>query len=153
LLALLLLLSISAFGAELRVVVVRVTDGGTIVVKVGADQHKIRLSGVDAPELAQEFGKQLRANLAGLVDGKQVVIVWPKRDGYGRLLGAVLLGSMNINLEQMKAGCAWYFKRYAAGVPEIERVQYEAAEAESREAKHVLWQQQQAMPPLEWLHW
>jgi len=57
---LLLLLSISAFGAELRGVVVRVTDGDTIVMKVGADQHKIRLSGVDAPELAQEFGKQSR---------------------------------------------------------------------------------------------
>jgi len=37
-------------------------------------------------------------------------------------------------------------------IPEIERVQYEAAEAEAREAKHVPWQQQ-AMPPLEWLHW
>jgi hypothetical protein len=60
---------------------------------------------------------------------------------------------MNINLEQMKAGCARYFKRYAAGVPEIERVQYESVEAEAREAKHVLWQQQQAIPPWEWLHW
>jgi endonuclease YncB( thermonuclease family) len=40
---------------------VPVTDGDTIVVKVGVDQRKIRLSGVDAPELAQDFGKASRA--------------------------------------------------------------------------------------------
>jgi endonuclease YncB( thermonuclease family) len=45
-----------------------------------------------------------------------------------------------VNLEQMKAGAAWHFKRYAADAPEIERIQYEAAEVEAREAKHVFWQ-------------
>jgi len=63
------------------------------------------------------------------------------------------IGSTNINLERMKAGFAWYFKRYAAGVSEIERFQYEAAETEERESKRGPWQQQQAMPPLEWLYW
>jgi endonuclease YncB( thermonuclease family) len=95
----------------------------------------------------------MRANLAGLVESKAVVAVWSKKDRYFRILDTVLLGSTNINLEQMKAGCVWYFKRYAADVPEIERLQYEAAEAEAREAKRSLWQQQQAIPPLEWLHW
>ena len=55
---LLLLLSISAFGAELRGDGVRATDSDTIVVKVGDEQHRIRLSGVDAPEAAHAFGKQ-----------------------------------------------------------------------------------------------
>jgi hypothetical protein len=32
-------------------------------------------------------------------------------------------------------------------VPEIERVQYEAAKGEARELKRGLWQQQQAIPP------
>jgi len=39
------------------------------------------------------------------------------------------------------------FKRYAAEVPEVERIQYEAAEIEAREAKRGLWQQQQAILP------
>jgi len=51
------------------------------------------------------------------------VIVWEKKDRYGRLLGTVLLGSVNVNLEQMRGGFAWYFKRYAADVPEVERLQ------------------------------
>jgi hypothetical protein len=37
-------------------------------------------------------------------------------------------------------------RRYAAEVPEVERIQYEAAEIEAREAKRGLWQQQ-AIPP------
>jgi len=45
----------------------------------------------------------------------------------------------------MRGGFAWYFKRYAADVPGIERIQYEAAECEAREAKRGLWQQQQAI--------
>jgi len=45
-----------------------------------------------APETGQDFGKQARANLAGQVEGKAVVFVWSKKDGYGRLLGTVLHG-------------------------------------------------------------
>lgn len=147
---LLLLLSIPAFAAELRGVVVRVVDGDTIAVQSGEEIHRVRLSGIDAPELAQSFGKEARASLAGLVQGKAVVIVWSKKDGYGRLLGTVLVGSSNVNLELIRSGAAWYFKRYASDVPEIERLQYEAAEIEARQAKRGLWQQQQAMPPWEW---
>jgi endonuclease YncB( thermonuclease family) len=42
-----------------------------------------------------------RANLVGQIEGKAVVVVWSKKDGYGRLLGNVLLGSININLSQI----------------------------------------------------
>jgi micrococcal nuclease len=75
---------------------------------------------------------------------------WSKRDRFKRPLGSVLLGSVNVNLSQIQQGFAWRFKRYAADVPEIERLQYEAAEGEAEETKRGLWQQQQAMPPWEW---
>jgi len=55
---LLLLLSISAFCADLRVVVVRITNGDTIVIQSGEEQYKIRLSGIDAPEIRQAFGRE-----------------------------------------------------------------------------------------------
>jgi len=106
LLCLLLLLSISAFGDELRGVAVRVTDGDTIVIQSGEEQYKIRLSGIDAPEIRQAFGREARAALAGQVESNAVVFVWEKKDRYGRLLGTVLLGSVNVNLEQMRGGFA-----------------------------------------------
>lgn len=147
---LLLLLSASAFGADLRGVVLRVTDGDTIVVRAGEVVYRVRLSGIDAPESRQAFGKEARAELSRLIADKSVVIVWSKKDRWGRLIGTVLVGSTNVNLEQMRAGAAWYFKRYAADVPEIERLLYVAAEVEAKEAKRGLWQQQQARPPWEW---
>jgi endonuclease YncB( thermonuclease family) len=70
----LLLLSISVSDAELRGVV-RITDGDTIVVKAGADQHKTRLSGIDSPERGQPLYKETGANLAALVADKAVVVV------------------------------------------------------------------------------
>jgi hypothetical protein len=47
-----------------------------------------------------------RANLAGQIEGKAVVAVWSKMDRYVLLLGSVLLGSVNANLELMRGGFA-----------------------------------------------
>src|SRR5262245_13469253 len=58
---LLLLLAASASGADLRGVVVRVRDGDTIVIQSGEEQYKIHLSGIDAPEIRQAFGREARA--------------------------------------------------------------------------------------------
>jgi len=45
--------------------VVRVTDGDTIVVLDSADaQHKIRLTGIDAPERKQAFGIKSKEHLS-----------------------------------------------------------------------------------------
>jgi len=45
--------------------VVRVTDGDTIVILDSADaQHKIRLTGIDAPERKQAFGTKSKEHLS-----------------------------------------------------------------------------------------
>lgn len=149
-LALLLLLSPTAICDELRGVVVRITDGDTLQIRCGEEIHKIRLIGIDAPESGQAFGGDSRQTLAELTAGKPVVVIWSKRDRYGRLLGVVLVGSLNVNLEQLRMGYAWYFARYAKDCPEIERVQFATAEAEARSAGVGLWKQQQPVPPWVW---
>ena len=78
--AALLLFAASAGAAELRGNVVGVSDGDTITV---LDQtrkpRKIRLVGIDAPEMRQPYGTRARQNLSALVFGKPVVVVWHKR--------------------------------------------------------------------------
>src|SRR5262245_15861880 len=69
---LLLLLSISAFGADLRGVVMRVTDGDTIVIQSGEEQYKIRLSGIDASEIRQAFGREARPALQARLGAKRM---------------------------------------------------------------------------------
>jgi endonuclease YncB( thermonuclease family) len=74
--------------------VVRVTDGGTVVIlDAGNVQHKIRLTGIDAPERGQAYGTKSKEYLSGSVAGKFVVVEYDKRDRYKRILGKVLLSA------------------------------------------------------------
>lgn len=57
--------------------VVKITDGDTLVVlDAGNTQHKIRLSGIDAPESNQPFGKRSKEALSALVGGQRVEVDW-----------------------------------------------------------------------------
>ena len=47
--------------------IVSIADGDTVtLLDAGKRQHKIRLSGIDAPERRQAFGNRSRQHLAGL---------------------------------------------------------------------------------------
>ncbi len=54
---------------------------------------------------------------------------------------------MDANLEQLKAGLAWYYRDYAHDVSPENRPLYEAAEAEARAAKRGLWRSPQPQEP------
>ena len=143
----------SARADELRGKVVSVSDGDTItVLDNNRVQHKIRLNGIDAPESSQEFGQASTRNLSSLIFGQEVVVTWQKIDRYGRLVGNVFLGGKDINLEQLKAGLAWYFRQYEREVPSNRRATYAAAEAEARQARRELWSQPSPPPPWEFRH-
>jgi len=77
-----------SWGATLEGQVIAVHDGDTITV-LDADkkQHKIRLAGIDAPELKQAFGTRARQNLATLVHQQDVRVEWDKTDRYRRTVG------------------------------------------------------------------
>lgn len=93
--------------------VVGVADGDTITV-LDADnvQHKIRLTGIDAPEKKQPFGNRSKQSLSDMVFNKTVTVETDKRDRYGRELGKVLADGKDVNLEQVRAGFAWHYKAY-----------------------------------------
>ena len=140
--ALLLLLSFSLFAEEIVGRVVRVADGDTItVLSTSATQHKIRLQGIDAPEKKQAFGNASRKFLSGLVANREVRVTYAKRDRYGRILGTVFVDGRDINLEMLKAGFAWHYKKYDSNPT------YAKAESEARSARRGLWQDKNPTPP------
>ncbi|HEX8140352.1 MAG TPA: thermonuclease family protein [Pyrinomonadaceae bacterium] len=131
--------------------VVKVSDGDTITVLDKENrQHKIRFQGIDAPESKQEFGQVSKDNLARMILGKEVKVIWSKQDKYGRTVGKVLLDGRDINIEQVKAGLAWHYKKYSDEQPPEDRVTYAAAETEARAARRGLWQDPNPTPPGEW---
>ena len=70
---------------ELTGRVVSVADGDTVtLLDANLRQHRIRLSGIDAPEKRQPFGNRSRLHLGALVFGKQVTADCPKKDRYKR---------------------------------------------------------------------
>ncbi|MEG6507185.1 thermonuclease family protein [Nitratidesulfovibrio sp. 1201_IL3209] len=65
--------------------VVAVPDGDTIVVRDGQDNDvRVRLYGIDAPELHQRGGEQARSVLMRMVMGRTVYLVTIDRDAYDR---------------------------------------------------------------------
>lgn len=60
--------------------------------------------------------------------------VWDKLDRYGPVLGVVLEGTTNANLEQLRAGLAWYYVEYERDVAADLRPTYAAAQASARTA-------------------
>ncbi len=133
--------------------VVGVADGDTITV-LDADklQHKIRLTGIDAPEKKQPFGNRSKQNLSDMVFNKTVTVETIKRDRYGRELGKVLAGGKDINLEQVRTGMAWHYKAYERTQSGTDRQAYADAENEAKAAKRGLWADSEPTPPWDFRH-
>lgn len=147
--ALVLLLGSSVSYAETLIGrVVGVHDGDTVTVLDQFNkQHKIRLAGIDAPELGQAFGRASRNHLAKLITGKPVTIEWHKRDKYRRIVGKVRQAKADAGLEQIRAGWAWHYKRYEQEQPEEDRTGYAGAQVTARGMRFGLWADDRAVAP------
>jgi len=105
--------------------VIHVQDGDTITVLDDTNtQHKIRLSGIDAPEKREAFGNISKQSLADMVAGQAVAVDWVKADKYRRKVGKVMLAGLDVNLMQVKRGLAWHYKAYEREQPVIDRLAY-----------------------------
>ena len=128
--------------------VVRIADGDTITVLDATNtQYRIRLSGIDAPELHQAFGSRSKQNLSDWVFGKDVTVEYYKTDQYGRLVGKIIVNGQDINLEQVKAGMAWHYKEYEREQSPEDRELYARAEDEARAQHRGLWQDPNPVEP------
>lgn len=94
-------------------VVMSVADGDTFTFQVGATgaMEKVRLVGIDAPEKTQpRWGIAARERLSRLVLNRPIqvepVSATRPRDLYGRLLGWVYAGNINVNRTMIAEGLA-----------------------------------------------
>lgn len=133
LLALLVLLAARLQGEPSRA-------GGTAVVHDGdtisVTDHRVRLWGIDAPELSQTCrsggedyacGRRARDELRALIGHRPVICSWRERDRYGRPLARCRAGDDDLNGRLVEAGWAVAFGGY------------ESEERRAREARRGLW--------------
>lgn len=152
-LALLLLLLIAPLLSAAEGRCIRVSDGDTITIDAGGGKEKVRLIGIDAPELQQEGGREARQYLAKRILNRRVKVEGETRDRYGRLLGTVYLGAENINLSLVREGHAWDYKAYSAARPTPARSRPRARPAAVSGRRRMRWNpgttaRRSAAPPI-----
>ncbi|MFM8577465.1 MAG: thermonuclease family protein [Planctomycetaceae bacterium] len=121
-----------------------VHDGDTVsCLDPSGRLQKIRLVGIDAPELDQPHGRASRGALAAKIGG-DVLVEERGRDRHGRLLGRLFVENRDVNLEMVTDGHAWAFTGFADdGI-------LNAAENAARAARRGLWADLSAISPSRW---
>jgi len=110
---LLCLLSINAQGAAVFDGVVSfVTDGDTLWVQPdrGGPARKLRILGIDAPEICQAGGESSRHALIQLALHKRVSVTVNRKDIYGRGLARIQLGNQDLGAQMVRSGQAWSYR-------------------------------------------
>ena len=117
--------------------VVAVADGDTVTVLSAKNKrYKIRLQGVDAPELRQAFGRQSKKSLSDLVFGQPVRVQLQGKDRYGRWLGKVLVAEPGCRADagaEQRGGC----RIHAAILVVAARRQQRRSDRENGKESHV----------------
>jgi endonuclease YncB( thermonuclease family) len=129
-----------AYPQIFKVQVIDVLDGDTIVIEYKRKKIKVELSGIDAPEICQSFGKQSKKVLTRLVINK---IIRLESNGYyinGRVYGKILIKRSDINLHFVARGLAW------ASFNTVDQ-DYLNAENNAKINSLNLWEEENPLPP------
>jgi len=137
-------------AAEYAGRVVGVSDGDTLTLLVpdGASfkQVKVRLGEIDTPESRQPYGQRAKQALSDLAYNKEARVVVQDTDRYGRTVGRVFVGGVDVNAEMVKQGAAWVYRQYARDRSLL------TLEAEAKAAQRGLWglPETERCPPWDW---
>ena len=132
-------------GDKIEVSVVGVHDGDTLT-GLTADhlQVKVRLDGIDAPELGQPFGKAAKRALSEKAFGHGAKVIVTSHDQYGRLVGHVTVNDHDVGKDLVREGFAWCDPRFNHDKSLI------AIEQGARRSRVGLWADKAPTPPWEY---
>jgi endonuclease YncB( thermonuclease family) len=121
--------------------VVNVIDGNTVEVKSGNNPlQKLMLSGIDSPELTQEFGDKAKKYLEKMLLDKEVKFTITGKDRWGNYLAIMKRGDEDPRVALLEVGLAWTAEKNP--IPELEAVRVKAAEKNKG-----LWVEENPLPP------
>jgi len=105
-----------------------VMDGDTVLLVPEGEREPVkwRIEGIDAPESCQPGGEASRDALIALVLRRTVQVEAQGHDSYGRQIGRLWLGDVDVGAEMVRTGKAWAYS-YRSG-----RGPYAALQREAR---------------------
>lgn len=140
---------LASFCAHSEVVftarVTRVSDGDTVWVQpdAGGARLKLRLDGIDAPEICQTGGEASREALIALTLQRTLDVTVRAQDDYGRGLARLTFQGQDIGAEMVRTGQAWSYRWRNSLGP------YLTEERLARLERRGLFSQEGALPPRE----
>ncbi|MDP2819775.1 MAG: thermonuclease family protein [Polaromonas sp.] len=119
-------------GGEWSGTVTRIADGDTLWVRpaFGGRPVKLRVHGIDAPEICQTGGQASRAALAHRLAGQRVQVSPQRKDDYGRTVAVLHREGEDIAGWMVGQGHAWSYRFGRDGGPY--RAQQAHAQASAR---------------------
>ncbi|MCU0807135.1 MAG: thermonuclease family protein [Candidatus Contendobacter sp.] len=125
-----------ARGMELTCTVKSVFDGDTLAASCPEGEVRVRMFGIDAPEMGQEpWGDRSKEALRGLLPRRDWVrLRVMDRDRYDRTVAQVFAGERDVGLEMVRQGQARVYEQYN------DSPAYQQAEAEARRARRGIWE-------------
>jgi endonuclease YncB( thermonuclease family) len=106
---------------------VRVVDGDTVVIR----GHRVRLHGIDAPEMDQRGGEAARRYLGALVAGRPVTAIPIDVDIHGRTVARLEVEGTDLCRAMVADGFAIAYRKFSTA--------YAADERAARAARRGLW--------------
>jgi len=113
-----------------------VSDGDTVTIQ----GTRIRLACIDAPESSQTRGEDSKLTLQQLIGNRIPQVTRLDKDRYGRTVGLLMVDNRNLNLEMVRQGQAFVYRQYLSTCPSLVRTQLLSAEAQARNKKIGVWQ-------------
>lgn len=108
---------------------------------------RIRIAGIDAPELQQPYGKKAKSYLKALIESETVICTILEKDRYGRYIAKIHIPGtqkLDVAAEMVRAGYAWHYKKYSTS-QELANI-----EVNAKSKKQGLWHDHDAVAP--WLY-
>ena len=117
-------------------IVSKVIDGDTIKLQNG---ERVRLLGINTPEMGQPYYEEATNRLKELIEGKTITLEKDieDKDQYGRLLRHIYIDDTFVNLEMVREGYANVYVIH----PNVKySSKFENTEEEAKNAKRGIWQ-------------
>jgi micrococcal nuclease len=126
----------------LGAVVLRVVDGDSLWVRPrGGAPLRLRLAGVDAPEICQRHGREARDALATRLQGKKVRVTLQHKDTYDRWLARIDGPDGDVGAWLVGRGHAWSMRWQNNPGP------YAVQESAARKSRRGLFSEPRPEPP------
>ena len=149
--ALLTALGVTSNAATLYGKVIEVNSGDVITIFNLNRPVRVKLLGVDAPELNQAFGEVAKKHLSDLVFDKAVLVNYGGIGADSSLTGRVLLNDADIGAQMIRDGAAWFDAINGDRLDATNRDIYQQSELAARSERRGLWQEANAVAPWEFV--